>query len=386
MNNFELYCSTRVVFGKGSIAKLSQLIDKSKKILITYGGGSIKRNGVYDQVKKALEGYNVLEFGGIEPNPKYETLMKAVEIVKKEGVDFLLAVGGGSTLDGTKFIAAASKYFGEKDAYDYFMVEQNPVTDALPLADVITLPATGSEMNNGAVISRISTDEKLAFQWEPLYPKFSIIDPQVTFSLPQKQTINGIVDTFVHVMEQYCTYDVNSPLQDDWALGILRTLIKEAPKVLADPNDYDARANIFWCATCGLNYWIAQGVPQDWATHMIGHELTAFYGIDHGQSLAIIEPRLLRNQKVSKSKKLAKLAREVFGINEPVDLKAADIAIDHIEAFFNSLGMKTKLADYEISPEEAAEKIRDRFAKRGVALGEKGAINSDVAYDIVKAS
>ena len=353
MNNFELFCPTRVVFGKGSIAKISQLIDKSKKILITYGGGSIKKNGVYDQVKKALEGYNVLEFGGIEPNPKYETLMKAVEIVKKEGVDFLLAVGGGSTLDGTKFIAAASKYFGEKDAYDYFMVEQNPVTDALPLADVITLPATGSEMNNGAVISRISTDEKLAFQWEPLYPKFSIIDPQVTFSLPQKQTINGIVDTFVHVMEQYCTYDVNSPLQDDWALGILRTLIK---------------------------------VPQDWATHMIGHELTAFYGIDHGQSLAIIEPRLLRNQKVSKSKKLAKLAREVFGINEPVDLKAADIVIDHIEAFFNSLGMKTKLADYDINSEEAAEKIRDRFAKRGVALGEKGAVNSDVAYDIVKAS
>lgn len=386
MNNFELFCPTRVVFGKGSIAKLPQLIDKSKKILITYGGGSIKKNGVYDQVKKALEGYNVLEFGGIEPNPKYETLMKAVEIVKKEGVDFLLAVGGGSTLDGTKFIAAASKYFGEKDAYDYFMVEQNPVTDALPLADVITLPATGSEMNNGAVISRISTDEKLAFQWEPLYPKFSIIDPQVTFSLPQKQTINGIVDTFVHVMEQYCTYDVNSPLQDDWALGILRTLIKEAPKVLVDPNDYEARANIFWCATCGLNYWIAQGVPQDWATHMIGHELTAFYGIDHGQSLAIIEPRLLRNQKVSKSKKLAKLAREVFGINEPVDLKAADIVIDHIEAFFNSLGMKTKLADYDINSEEAAEKIRDRFAKRGVALGEKGAINSDVAYDIVKAS
>ena len=386
MNNFELFCPTRVVFGKGSIAKLSQLIDKSKKILITYGGGSIKKNGVYDQVKKALDGYNVLEFGGIEPNPKYETLMKAVEIVKKEGVDFLLAVGGGSTLDGTKFIAAASKYFGEKDAYDYFMVEQNPVTDALPLADVITLPATGSEMNNGAVISRISTDEKLAFQWEPLYPKFSIIDPQVTFSLPQKQTINGIVDTFVHVMEQYCTYDVNSPLQDDWALGILRTLIKEAPKVLADPNDYDARANIFWCATCGLNYWIAQGVPQDWATHMIGHELTAFYGIDHGQSLAIIMPRLLRNQKVSKSKKLAKLAREVFGVNEPVDLKAADLAIDHIEAFFNSIGMKTKLSDYEINPDEAAERIRDRFAKRGAALGEKGAINADVIYDIVKAT
>lgn len=386
MNNFEFYCPTKIVFGKGTIASLPQLIDKSKKILITYGGGSIKQNGVYEQVKNALEGYNILEFGGIEPNPKYETLMKAVEIVKREGVDFLLAVGGGSTLDGTKFIAAASKYFGERDAYDYFMVEQNPVLDAVPLTDVITLPATGSEMNCGGVISRISTDEKLAFGGAPLYPKFSVIDPQVTYSLPVRQTINGIVDTFVHVMEQYCTYDVNSPLQDDWALGILRTLIKEAPKVLANPEDYDARANIFWCATCGLNYWISVGVPQDWATHNIGHELTAFYGIDHGQSLAIIEPRLLRNQKVSKAKKLAKLAREVFCVNEPVDLKAADIAIDKIEAFFNSIGMKTKLSDYEIDANEAAERIRERFASRHTVLGEKGAINSDTAYDIVKAS
>lgn len=386
MNNFEFYCPTKIIFGKGTIAKLPELIDKSNKVLITYGGGSIKRNGVYDQVKKALEGYNVIEFGGIEPNPKYETLMKAVEIVKNEGVDFLLAVGGGSTLDGTKFIAAASKYYGDKDAYDYFMVEQNPVLEAVPLADVITLPATGSEMNSGGVISRISTDEKLAFVGVPLYPKFSIIDPQVTFTLPLRQTVNGIVDTFVHVMEQYCTYDVNSPLQDDWALGILRTLIKEAPKVIANPEDYDARANIFWCATCGLNYWISLGVPQDWATHMIGHELTAFYGIDHGQSLAIVEPRLLRNQKVSKAKKLAKLAREVFCVNEPVDLKAADIAIDKIEAFFNSIGMKTKLSDYEIDSNEAAEKIRERFAQRHTVLGEKGAINADTAYDIVKAS
>lgn len=386
MNNFEFYCPTKIIFGKETIAKLPELIDKSNKVLITYGGGSIKRNGVYDQVKKALEGYNVIEFGGIEPNPKYETLMKAVEIVKNEGVDFLLAVGGGSTLDGTKFIAAASKYYGDKDAYDYFMVEQNPVLEAVPLADIITLPATGSEMNSGGVISRISTDEKLAFGGVPLYPKFSIIDPQVTFTLPLRQTVNGIVDTFVHVMEQYCTYDVNSPLQDDWALGILRTLIKEAPKVIANPEDYDARANIFWCATCGLNYWISLGVPQDWATHMIGHELTAFYGIDHGQSLAIVEPRLLRNQKVSKAKKLAKLAREVFCVNEPVDLKAADIAIDKIEAFFNSIGMKTKLSDYEIDSNEAAEKIRERFAQRHTVLGEKGAINADTAYDIVKAS
>ena len=384
MQNFEFYGPTRVVFGKDTIKELSRLIPRDRKVLMTYGGGSIKKNGVYDQVKKALEGHDLLEFGGIEPNPKYETLSKAVEIVKNEGVNFLLAVGGGSVLDGTKFIALASKYNGD-DAYDAIMKRGEMPDSAVELADVITLPATGSEMNNGGVISRISTSEKLAFHHPDVFPKFSIIDPSVTFTLPVKQTINGIVDTFVHTMEFNCTYDVNSPLQDIWAMGILRTLISEAPKVLANPEDYDARANLFWCATCGLNYWISCGVPQDWSTHMIGHELTAFYGIDHGQSLAIVEPRLLRNQKVAKSQKLAKIAREVFGINEPVDLKAADMAIDKIEEFFNSIGMKTKLSDYGIDAEEAAEKIRARFKERNVAFGEKGAITADVAYEIVKA-
>lgn len=383
MNNFEFYCPTKVLFGKGTITELPKLIDKSKKVLMIYGGGSIKKNGVYEQVKNALDGYQLYEFGGIEPNPKYETCMQAVELIKREGIDFLLAVGGGSTLDGTKFIAAAAKYEGN-DAYDAIVIRQEEVKDALELADVITLPATGSEMNNGAVISRISTNEKLPFHSDLVFPQFSIIDPQVTYSLPVKQTINGIVDTFVHVMEQYCTYDVNTPLQDDWSLGILRTLIKEAPKVLADPKDYEARANIFWCATCGLNYWISLGAVQDWATHMIGHEITAFYGIDHGQSLAIVLPRLLKNQKVSKSKKLAKLAREVFCVNETVDLKAADKAIENIEEFFNAIGMKTKLSDYEIDAAEAAEKIKNRFAQRNAAFGEKGNITADTAYEIVK--
>ncbi len=384
MQNFEFYGPTRVVFGKDTIKELSRLIPRDRKILMTYGGGSIKKNGVYDQVKKALEGYDLLEFGGIEPNPKYETLAKAVEIVKKEGVNFLLAVGGGSVLDGTKFIALASKYDGD-DAYDAIMIRAEHPASAIELADVITLPATGSEMNNGGVISRISTSEKLAFHNPNVFPKFSVIDPTVTFSLPERQTINGVVDTFVHTMEFNCTYDVNSPLQDIWAMGILRTLISEAPKALANPKDYDARANLFWCATCGLNYWISCGVPQDWSTHMIGHELTAFYGIDHGQSLAIVQPRLLRNQKVAKSYKLAKIAREVFGINESVDLKAADMAIDKIEEFYNSIGMKTRLADYGINAQEAAEKVRDRFRERNVAFGEKGAITADVAYEIVKA-
>lgn len=384
MNNFEFYGPTRVLFGKGMIEKLPELIDKNLKVLMLYGGGSIKKNGVYDQVKEALKDYQLYEFGGIEPNPKYETCMKAVDLIKKEGIDFLLSVGGGSTLDGTKFIAAAAKYNGEQDPYDAIVrTDGQNIDDALPLADVITLPATGSEMNNGAVISRLSTNEKLAFHNEKVFPKFSIIDPEVTYTLPEKQTVNGIVDTFVHTMEQYCTYDVNTPLQDLWALGLLRTLIEEAPKVLKNPEDYEARANIFWCATCGLNYWMAMGVVQDWSTHMIGHELTAFYGIDHGQSLAIVMPRLLKNQLENKKQKLAKLAREVFCISETDDEKAALIAIDKIEEFFNSIGMKTKLADYGIDPKEAAQKVKDRFNERGTLIGERKAINADSAYDIL---
>lgn len=382
MNNFEFCCPTRVVFGKGTIARLSDLIDKNKKILMIYGGGSIKKNGVYDQVKKALKNHNVIEFSGIEPNPTYETCMQAVEIVKKENIDFLLAVGGGSVLDGTKFISAASHYEGD-DPYD--MVSKcAPLDKVLPLGAVITLPATGSEMNSGCVISRKSTQEKFALHCTVLYPQFSIIDPETTFSLPEKQTINGIVDTYVHVMEQYATVEVNSPLQDSWALGLIKTLIQEAPKVLANPNDYEARANIFWCATCGLNFWLSVGLVQDWATHRIGHEITAFYGLDHGQSLAIVLPRLWQNQKQAKAVKLAKMAREVFGATEVDDLKAADITIQKTEEFFNSIGMKTKLSDYGVDPLEAAQKIKDRFEKRGTVLGENLTVTPDVVYDVVK--
>ncbi len=381
MNDFEFQCPTKIIFGKDTIKKLRYEIPQGRKILITYGGGSIRKNGVLKQVKEALEGFEYSEFGGIEPNPKFETLMKAVEIVKNEGYNFLLAVGGGSTLDGTKFIAAASRFEG--DPWD-ILAKDAPVNDALELADVITLPATGSEMNCGAVISRLSTKEKFAFMTPKIYPKFSIIDPQTTFSLPEKQTVNGIVDTYTHVMEQYATYDVNTPLQDEWALGIIKTLIEEAPKVLRNPNDYDARANIFWCATCGLNYWISLGAVQDWATHMIGHELTALYGLDHGETLAIILPSLWRVMKKDKMDKLAKMAIEVFGANEflPKSL-LADITIKKTEKFFNKIGRKIKLREYGIDALEAATEIKKRFLERAVVLGERCNITPDVVYEIV---
>lgn len=381
MNNFEFRCPTKVIFGADTISKLKDEIPQDKKILITYGGGSIRKNGVLKQVKEAMEGFNYNEFGGIEPNPKYETLLKAIEMVKNEGYDFLLAVGGGSVLDGTKFIAAASKYEGEP--WD-LITKGVEVKEALELADVITLPATGSEMNCGAVISRLETKEKFPFISEKVYPKFSIIDPKTTYSLPEKQTVNGIVDTFVHVMEQYATYDVNTPLQDQWALGIIKTLLEEGPKVLREPQNYEARANIFWCATCGLNYWISLGCVQDWATHMIGHELTAIYGLDHGETLAIILPSLWRVMKKDKMDKLAKMAIQVYGANEflPKSL-LADITIKKTEKFFHNIGRKTKLKEYGIDPKEAAQEIKRRFSERNTVLGERQNITPDVAYEIV---
>lgn len=384
MNNFEFYCPTKMVFGKGSIAKLSELINKNKKVLMIYGGGSIKKNGVYEQVKSALQGFTVFEFDGIEPNPTYETCMKAVEVVKKENIDFLLAVGGGSVLDGTKFIAVASNYKGE-EPYD-LISKDLPFYDAMPLGSIMTLPATGSEMNCASVISRTSTQEKFAMRNPSVYPKFSIIDPETTYSLPVQQVRNGIVDTFVHVMELYATYDVNTPLQDSWALGLIKTLIQEAPKVFENKEDYDAKANICWCATCGLNYWLSVGAVQDWSTHRIGHELTAFYGLAHGQSLAIVLPRLWEQRKGDKSLKLAKLARDVFGCKESDDLKASDCAIHKTEEFFNSIGMPTKLSDYKIDALEAAQRVKERFEKRETLLGEDLKVTPQMVYDILSKS
>lgn len=389
MLNFEYWCPTRVIFGKNTILRLADLIGKDKKVMMIYGGGSIKKNCVYQQVKSSLSDYNVIEFSGIEPNPAFETCMEAVALAKRENVDFLLAVGGGSVLDATKFIAAAVKYNG--DPWEILTTPSdtappciNPIIkDALPLGSVITLPATGSEMNAAAVISRKETGEKLFFGSHLVYPTFSIIDPETTYSLPEKQTINGIIDTFVHVCEQYVTYDTNTPLQDSWALGLLKTLIQEAPKVLKNPNDYDARANIFWCATCGLNHWISPGVVQDWSTHMIGHELTAFYGLDHGQTLAIVMPRVWENQIEGKKAKLAKMAREIYGCDGD-DMQCAKTAIKKTEEFFNSIGQKTKLAEYGVDANEAAEKIYERLLKRGAVFGETQKLTPDVVREIIR--
>lgn len=380
MENFEFYSPVKICFGKGEIAKLSKLVAKNEKILITYGGGSIKRNGVYDQVMAALEGYDVTEFSGIEANPHYETLMKAVGIVREKKISFLLAVGGGSVLDGTKFISAAARWQGS-DPWDILSKKNSVSIDsAIPIGTVLTLPATGSEMNGNAVITKWETREKLSFFSHLVKPQFSVLDPEVVFSLPAIQVANGVVDAFIHVMEQYLTYPVNSPIQDRFAEAVLVTLIEEGPKVLAQRKDYDSAANFMWAATMALNELIGVGVPQDWATHMIGHELTALHGIDHGQTLAIVLPGVMRLKRNEKKGKILQYAERVWKIASGSEDERIDTAIKKTVEFFESLGIKTKLKDYQVG-EAVIPVVVDRFKKRGISLGERGDLKPE---DIAK--
>ncbi len=373
MYNFDFKNPVKICFGKGQIAKLSKELPANKKILLTYGGGSIFKNGVYDQVKAATQGMDIVEFGGIEPNPHYETLMKAVEVVKNEKIDYLLAVGGGSVLDGTKFIAAAALYEGD-DPWDICVKRSEIiVTEALPIGAVITLPATGSEMNGNSVVTRVSTQEKLAFGSTAVMPQFSILDPEVIFSLPDRQVANGVVDAFVHVMEQYLTFPADAPLQDRFAEGILHTLIEEGPKVLADRQNYEAAANFMWSATMALNGLIGMGVPQDWGTHMIGHELTAYHGIDHARTLAIVLPGMMHIRRKEKQDKILQYGERIWNISEGSVDERIDQTIQKTIAFFESVGIKTTLPDYEV-PNSTIEKITNRFEERGMKIGEKADI------------
>ena len=374
MYNFEYQNPVKIIFGKGEIAKVGANIPAGSKVLITYGGGSIFKNGVYDQVKASIKGFDVVEFGGIEPNPHYETLMKAVELVKKEKITFLLSVGGGSVIDGTKFIAAAACY-KNGDPWD-ILSKRAIVEDAIPHGTVLTLPATGSEMNSGAVITRVETTEKLSFMSPKVLPLFSVLDPETIFSLPDKQIANGIVDAFVHVIEQYLTFPVNAPIQDRFAESILKTLIEEGPKVLANKTDYDAAANFMWSATMALNGLIGAGVPQDWATHMIGHELTAYHGIDHARTLAIVLPGVMHINRNQKKDKILQLGERVWGVLDGTDDERINETIKRTVEFFESVGIQTKLPDYSV-PTETIDTICTRFEKRRYKLGEKANIGPE---------
>ncbi|GAB3418560.1 iron-containing alcohol dehydrogenase [Massilia agilis] len=382
MLNFDFYNPTRIVFGEGQIAKLRDLVPQQARVLVLYGGGSIRANGVYDQVKAALSQHTVFEFGGIEPNPTYETLMKAIALVKAERIDFLLAVGGGSVIDGTKFVAAGATM--DDDPWTIFEKRAANVQAALPFGAVLTLPATGSEMNSGGVITRKATHEKFAFGTPLVFPKFSVLDPTTTYTLPPRQVGNGIVDAFVHTMEQYLTYPVNAKVQDRFAEGLLLTLIEEGPRALAEPHDYDVRANLMWTATLALNGLIGAGVPQDWATHMVGHELTALYGLDHAQTLAVVLPAMLRVRREAKRAKLLQYAERVWHITEGSENDRIEQAIARTEAFFREVGVGTRLPDYQLGREVIEPVLKALEAHRMVKLGEKRDVNLEVSRKVLE--
>jgi len=386
MQNFELYNPTNLVFGKGQIEKLGTLVPKNAKILLAYGGGSIFKNGVYDQVKLALSGFEIIEFGGIEPNPHFETLMKAIEIVKEKNIDFILAVGGGSVIDGVKFISGATHYVGDPMEILKKRILIKEGSKVIPFGTVLTLPATGSEMNSGSVVTINATQEKLAFGGSALFPKFSICDPTVITSLPERQIQNGIIDAFTHVMEQYLTYPHDGYLQDRISEGILQTLIEIGPKVVQNPSDYSLASNYMWCCTMALNGLIQKGVPSDWATHMIGHELTALYHIDHARTLAIIAPNLYKVMFETKKQKLTQYGKRIFGLTGSDDEIAAK-AIDKTTEFFHTMGMKTKLSECTDDYTKTADFIANRFQERGwVGLGEKQNITIEKVRKIVEMS
>ncbi len=383
MFNFSYQNPTKIVFGQGQIKELTKLVPAKAKILLTYGGGSIKQNGVYQQVMQALADFEVVEFGGIEPNPSFETLLKAIELVKQEGITYLLPVGGGSVIDGTKFIAAAVHYNG--DPWD-ILTRKAKLTSAMPLGCVLTLPATGTESNGNSVVTRYSTQEKLSFASPYVYPQFAILDPTVTYSLPPRQVANGVVDAFVHVMEQYMTYPVNAPVQDRFAEGLLLTLIEQGPLALSQPDNYEVRANIMWAATMALNGLIGQGVPQDWATHMIGHEITALHGLDHAQTLAIVLPALLTERREQKREKLLQYGRRVWGLQHADEDRLIAEAISHTRAFFEQMGVPTRMADYGIKAEAVDALVQKLEQHQMLKLGERGDITLDVSRKILQAA
>ncbi len=385
MLNFDFYNPTQILFGKGRIADLNKVVPSDAKVLLMYGGGSIKKNGVFDEVIAALGEREVSEFSGIEPNPTYETLLVAIDLVKTKKIDFLLAVGGGSVIDSAKFVAAAALFEGG-EPWAILEKRGSNISKALPFGAILTLPATGSEMNSGSVVTRRSINAKMAFNSRHCFPKFSILDPSKTFTLPVRQIGNGAVDAFIHVMEQYLTYPVNSPVQDRFAEGLLKTIIEEGPKALANPEDYDVRANLMWCATMALNGVISTGVPQDWATHMIGHELTALHGLDHAQTLAIILPSMLRIRKEGKREKLLQYAERVWDLCEGDENARIDAAIARTQDFFEQMGVKTHLSDYALNADCIAPILAALESHRMVTLGEKRDVTLDISRQVLELS
>ena len=384
MQNFDYHNPTRIVFGKDRIADLGKLVPADAKVLILVGGSSAEKTGTLAEVRQALGARTHATFSGIEPNPSFETSMQAVQQVKDGHFDFLLAVGGGSVIDAVKFIAAAALFEGS-DAWSILQKHGSNITQALPFGTVLTLPATGSEMNSGGVITRRSIGAKLAFGSPHCYPVFSVLDPTKTYTLPPKQLANGVVDAFVHTIEQYLTYPVNAPLQDRFAEGILQTLIEIGPRLLtATEPDYNDRANLVWSATLALNGLIGAGVPQDWSTHMVGHELTALHGIDHARTLAIVLPSMLHERRAQKQAKLLQYGERVWGITSGTADERVDEAIARTRAFFESMGIPTRLGAYDLGADAIAAVVKQLEAHGMTRLGEQREVTLEVSRRVLE--
>ena len=382
MNNFEFKNPTKIIFGKGNYAKLSTEIPKGSKILLLFGGGSIKKNGIYEKVMNNLSGYEVEEFGGIPPNPEYSVLIQALKVIKEKSITYLLAVGGGSVIDGTKFLSSAALYEGDNPWE--ILTNKRPTLKGMPFGTVLTLPATGSEMNSGAVINRAEYKEKLPMGGAGLFPQFSILDPEVVYSIPERQLANGLADSFTHVLEQYMTYPVDAILQDRFAESIMLSIIEIAPRLMKNSKDYKTAANFMWNCTMALNGLIQKGVPNDWAIHVMGHELTALYGIDHARTLAILTESHYSYNIESKKEKLVQYAERIWGIKSGDDNSKAKTAIQKTTEFFHSIGIKTKLSEYIEDYEGTAEEIEKRFEERGLkGIGEHGKLTPKDAKKIV---
>lgn len=385
MNNFQFNNPTRIIFGNGEIKRLSKEIPANSKVLIIYGGGSIKKTGIFNSIIAELKDFTSGEFGGIEPNPTYEFLMNAVDLIKREGYNYLLAAGGGSVIDAAKFIAAAVLY--DKEDPWGLLTDNRAVKKALPFGVVLTLPASGSEMNSGAVITRKSLETKLPFFGPALFPQFSILDPVYTYTLPDRQIANGVVDSFMHIMEQYMTYPVNSRVQDGFSETLLSILVEEGPKAMKKKEEYNTRANIMWAATLAYNGLIGVGVPQDWSTHMIGHEITAIYGIDHAETLAIVFPSMLELMKNDKREKLLQYGKRIWNINQSLtEDEQISGAIAHTKKFFQVMGLKTSFSEHGLG-EEAIERIVKSLEEHGMKkLGENGTVTPDVVREVLRMS
>jgi len=382
MLSFAFHNPTKVIFGKDTIGQIAREVPRGAKVMVTYGAASAKKYGVLDEVVSALAGFEITEFGGIEANPEYETLMKGVALAREKNIDFLLAIGGGSVIDGTKFMAAAIPL----GSAPFFLLENKgaDIRRALPVGAVVTLPASGSEMNSRSIISRKAVQMKRAMMNDCLFPRFAVLDPTKTYTLPARQIGNGVVDTFVHVLEQYLTYPVNGKVQDRLSEGLLLLLIEEGPKALIDPENYDVRANLMWAATLGLNGLIGAGVPQDWAAHRAGYELTVLYGLDHAQTLAVIVPAMLKVRAGSKKQKLLQYAERIWGIASGPEASRIDAAIDNTRAFFERMGLPTRLNGYGIQNLDIDAVIELLAAHDLTRMGENNDVGPDMMREILK--